>query len=761
MRDEIGLTNFGGEQSIDVRHLLEVVLRHKWQIIGFAFLMGLLAVVGVMLITPQYKAGATILIEAQEANVVSIDEVYGLEMRNQQYYDTQFEILKSRPIAEAVIENTGLASREETSPLGEGAGLLTKLGHKLRSKLADLFASDDIDSAGRDLESVVRSYQKRLEVEPVGKTQLVNIFFESPDPAVAAEMANAHARAYIDSILDARVEVTQSASSWMSRRVEDLKSKLVVSEQALQSYREQEGLIDSQGVQTLPAKEIDELTSRLVQARRDLSEARIVYQQTRAGAGGDEGGLGSVPTILSDQAVRGFRDAEAKAEQRVAELAKRYGPKHPQMLAAQSELAKASQTLARAQRSVAGSIEAKYRAAQSDVAQLERELASAKQQFQVVGRKQARLTELRREVDVNRQLYDLFYNRMQEMAQTDDLKSVNARIMSPAILPVRPFSPKKQLIIAMVVAVSGLIGIIFAFLNESFNNTLRSSDDIEKKLGVPMLGMVPLLKNGIIKGPSCAHAFLNPDEGEFSEAIRTIRTGLTLTNLDNPFKVILVTSSVSNEGKSTLAMNLAYAFGQVENVLLIDADMRRPTVGSELSIPRSHPGLTELLAEREELTECIVKRGREKLDVISSGFIPPNPLELLSSRNFGKVLGELQKRYDRIIIDSPPVLPVSDAVVLSKYADTVVYVTKSDATAVNQVRHGLSKLERVSAPLAGVILNQLDIRKAEKYSDYGYGGYYESYASYSSDAPEAEKTSGSRMKEIWKDPLIDRRRKVS
>jgi len=239
--------------------------------------------------------------------------------------------------------------------------------------------------------------------------------------------------------------------------------------------------------------------------------------------------------------------------------------------------------------------------------------------------------------------------------------------------------------------------------------------------------MIPLLKSESDKGGSIGKVYFDTAEPEFNEAIRTVRTGVSLDNLDSPHKVIVITSSIGGEGKSTIALNLAHAFAQLENVLLVDADMRRPSIERAMGLPKDAPGLSELLAEKAELAECVVRGGKGKVDVLTHGFIPPDPLQLLSSRRLANALLVLRTRYDRIIIDTPPILPVSDALVLSKQADAVIFVVKSDATPVKQISQGLDLLARINARVTGVVVNQLDTRKAAKYSDYGYGGYYESY----------------------------------
>ena len=235
--------------------------------------------------------------------------------------------------------------------------------------------------------------------------------------------------------------------------------------------------------------------------------------------------------------------------------------------------------------------------------------------------------------------------------------------------------------------------------------------------------MVPLLSGKARKQAELA--LFDDTAKSFGEAIRTIRTGISLSSLGNQHKIVLVTSSVGSEGKSTVAMNLALAFAQNERVLLLDADMRHPSIARNLHLDRSQPGLSELLAQQASIKECITSLEKYRLDVLKTGLLPPDPLQLLSSGSVSKLMRVLRNTYDRVIIDSPPILPVSDAAVLSRHADSLVYVIKSDATSMRQVKSGLGQLQRFNAPITGVVVNQLNVRKAERLSDSGYyGGYY-------------------------------------
>jgi capsular exopolysaccharide synthesis family protein len=717
--------------DVDLRYYWNIINRRKWAITGLAMAVGLLTTLIVFAMTPIYRASATLLIEAQQANVVSIEQVYGLDTRGQDYRETQFEILGARPLAERVVDGLRLFEKPEFRPDDQPP----LIDFDWRSWLPLAIQQPASQSQRDPRESAVESYLRRLSIEPVRNTQLVRIQFESANPKLAATVANAHAKAYIDSTLDARVDATKSATEWMAVRVESLRQELLASEAALQAYREQERLVDVAGLRALPAQQINDLSARLLEVRQTLAAAEIAYLQVTP-AGGKVENLQSVPAILADEGMRSLQAAQAAAQREVAVLQQRYGPSHPRMLAAQADLARATENLSNQARSVTESIKKRYEAAKSEEAAILSALYRARQEYQNIGRKESKLDSLQRAVDTNRQLYELFYKRLSETSATGDLETAQARVVEPAMPPRFAAKPLKRLIVAIAVLLTLLVGVGVAFLLASLDNTVKSSADVEERLKRPLLGMVPLLKGKALRAVSTIDKSTDGQEVDprFAEAMRTIRTAISLDNLDKPHKIVLITSAVAGEGKSLIALNLAAAFARSEKTLLVDADMRRPSISKMLALPRAAPGLSELLASRAGLAQCLVNAGVENLDVLATGFTPADPLQLLSSARMAGALKVLANHYSRIIIDCPPILPVSDAAVLSKYAGAVIFVVQSDATAVPQIRNGLGLLERVNAPITGIVLTRLDSRKAEKYSDYGYGGYYEPYASKSEAA---------------------------
>jgi len=396
------------------------------------------------------------------------------------------------------------------------------------------------------------------------------------------------------------------------------------------------------------------------------------------------------------EGITGASQRVVAARSAFAQIQKRYAFKHPKYVQAKSELAAAQQAL-----------------------------ASGKAEIRSISRKGVRLRELQRQVESDRQLYDIFLKRMKESSQAVDYKKANARILDAALVPKVPFKPNKKRFIILAFVGGLFMGLLLAFLSESLNRTIKSTEEVESKLGQSNLGILPLMGGGKKKSLA-AFQILDSKETGFSEAIRTIRTGLVLSNLDNPHKVILVTSSVPGEGKTTVSTNLAAAMAKMEKTLLIGADLRRPSLTRSCNLPVGTAGLSEVVAGEASFKDCIHLHKETGLHILPGGLVPPNPLELLSSERFKRMLEVLEKSYDRIVIDSPPVQAVSDALVLSSYAKAVVYVVEADSTHEKVVRKGIQRLIEYNAPIAGIVLNKVDLKKAEKYG-YEYGGYYDQY----------------------------------
>lgn len=710
------------EEVIDLRKYFNVINRAKWRIFALAVLVSALTVFIVLNMKPVYSAKATLLIEAQQAKAVKIEEVYGINSGQQEYYLTQFEILKSRSIAETVIDKLQLAKHPE---------FIGKPG--LRDSIQNLlpFLANNREPVSaeqqqlRDRERLVAAFVERLSIEPVRKTQLVNIVYEANDPQLAADVANAIGEAYIDSQLSAKMGITQKANDWLGGRLGELRLQLDASEKALQDFRLREGLIDVAGVRSLGSQELERLGQEITTMRSKKAQIDGFVRAVRQFGAEDMSRLESLPEITAHPGVQQVKAAVISAERKVSELSKIYGPKHPKLISARSELSTIQQNLHEQIQKLINGISEEANTVSQNLAALEAEMQRSKGQYQDLSGKEAEYQRLSREVETNRQLFDTFMARQKETEVTGNFNSAVARFTDLAVAAVDPIKPNKKLIVVLAFVAAVGFGVIVAFVMESLNDTIKTTREVESVLQQRALGVVPKV---VGKKPltELNRMFFAADARQFSESVRSVRTSLSLLGLDRPLQVLMVTSSIPEEGKSTVSCNLAFAFKQLESVLLIDADMRKPTIAKRFGLPAFQPGLANYLTGTETLEDCIVTDEQSGIDILPAGSIPLNPLELLSGNALPELLTQLRGRYQKIIIDTPPVQAVSDALVVSTHTDAAVMVVRADQTRSGLIQLSLAKLVNAHARVVGVVLNDLDLKLAERY--YGNFGYYRYYA---------------------------------
>lgn len=780
-------------ESLDLQHYLRILRKFRLPITLFTACITALAAYYAYTTTPIYNSTATLLIESQSNSPITFEQLVGGETENSEYYQTQYEILQSRGLAKRVVDKLNLWDHPEFNPNStssqvvsgdraiegsfvEGNGVATLLekmklavgleGVSTAPQDQDLVVNlDEIlpstanvslsssSSSGDGSESSQTSYQSesadeeqltasqqlvlgafmsRLSISPLRKTKLVNISFESPDPVMAATVANTVGEEYINSYLDAQIELTTRASLWLNQRLTELKKTLDVSEDRLIAFKQDNGLVDVGGsVGRLNEQELLLVTAELAQARSELSSKQSLWNEVQS-LGGNADLLGSLPAFQADRLVQSVKIDQGQAQRTLDELRNRYGERHPRVVDAKSQLATLEVTLAGHVARVAGSVSNDFQLAQQRVASIEAKLNVGKTEIQNIGTKTFELDALEREVETNRSIYDTFFSRITEAKSADGLEAANARISDYGVPPVSPVKPKKQLIIALAALASLILSVLMALLYEQMDETVKSTNDVEGRLGMKLLGILPLIRGGIFNRTQSLP--LNPQDipdknKTFREAVNTARTAICMDDGAKPRKVIVITSSVPGEGKSTASINLSYSLAQLERVLLIDADMRRPTIAKAAGFDKGIPGLSNLITQTVPANQCIV-RGvfGGAFDILPSGPMPEQPLELLSSKRFEKILEQLGKHYDRIVIDSAPTQAVSDALVLARLSDAVVYIIKSHDTTIDLINRGIERLRQVKAPLAGALITQVDIEKITSYGgDYYYQGYYDYY----------------------------------
>jgi succinoglycan biosynthesis transport protein ExoP len=709
--------------TLDVVEYWHAIAKRRWSILGLTLLVAILATLIVFAMRPSYRSTATLLIEQGKSKVVSIEEVYNQGFANREYFQTQVEILKSDELARKTVERLKLTTHPDFDPRQQDPS-------RLRGIFSFILDEPKAPTEAEILKKVTKKFKDDLQIQLVRNSQLAQVSFTSYDPELSARVPNALAELYVENDLEARMAMTQKASEWLRDRMGELRSKVDLAEKALQEYRDRERIVDTKGLAMSGAgKQLEELTRSLVEARAKRAETESAYslvQQIRGGK--SQTTYDSVPAVIRHPLVQKMKEQESDAERRLNEAAKRYGPEHPRMVQAKAELEGARENTRRQIEFVVAGLAREFEVARANEAAVERALAQSKSDIQGLNRKEFQLGVLEREVQQNRHLYDMFVGRLKETSAAGDVQSTVARVVDPATVGSEPFSPKKAQIVGIATALALVLAAMMALLLDRLNNTLNSTSDVESRLGVPALGVLQKIKGFVKKGFVSELAFFNDTQSTFAEAVRTVRTSVLMSALDHAHKIVVVTSSVPEEGKTTLSFNLACALGQVKKVLLVDGDLRRPKIGKLAGRDRKHPGLADLVAGQAQVSHCVFFDDRAGIHILPAGTVPPNPLELLSSKRFEDVLLKLKDAFDIVVVDSAPLQLVSDAQILSQYASEVIYVVKADATPYQVAQNGIKKLRRVNAPLLGVVLNQLDLERAEKY--YGEYSGYKSYKGY-------------------------------
>lgn len=724
------------EEIIDLGKYVQLLKQSWLKITMFSLIITVLTTLVVFSITPKYVATATLLIESEQKKAVSIEEVVGIDSSQKEYYLTQFEILKSNQIAERVIDDLQLMNKLEfNASLNTEPSLKEQLITSIKSlPIFDAYR-DTTEPSAEDQQEAIRqdvlsAFQERLTIAPIRKTQLVKISFESEDPKLAAKVANAVGEAYINVNLEAQLGATQQASHWITNRLAELKEQLKNSETALTDFLAKEKLVDDSGVEggidAQARATISSLTQRLTEITDRRIEIESSYSTLKAAQGKTQASFISIPLVSKHPQVLALKEEKIVAEKELSKLAKRYGPAHEDMKAATAKVRSLDKQLNSVIRELVNGIDQERQSVKEQERLIAAELKAQKDAYQSITVKQRQFDALKQEVKTNRDIFNLFLARQKETSATSDFEAESARFTDYAMIPQKPAAPKKGLIIALSFVASIGFAVVMVFLLDALRNTVESVKNFEERFGLIPLGGIPKVALKQYKKKALDKAlFFEKDANAFSESVRSIRTALTLSKMNNPNKRIAVTSSLPGEGKTTTAINLAMAYAQVENTLLIDADLRKPAVAERFGLKKFQQGVTNHLLMGDTLENCLYKDDQSGLSIMPAGMLTPNPQELLTSEGFAKLLEQLDGKFDRIIIDTPPTLPVADSMVISRLVGSVTIVVKANSTRIASVRNTLSRFMSHNIKIDGIVINQVT-QKALK-NEYGYGTYYGTY----------------------------------
>ncbi len=691
-------------EEVALKEILTPLWSRRWKILFFTLIITFFAALYLSLLKPSYRATAILQIGTNKpANTLSINDAFNESNASKEQIQTQFELLRSRKFAERVITQLNLVEHEEFN------------SGKYNDKIS-FFGDIGRRNSKPAVSDIIAKYQRKLSIVPITGTELVKISYASYSAKLSQRVANQVGITYLqyqDEIHSASKETT---SQWLVDQLEELGKKLETSELSLQVYRETEGIVDIHGVVGLVGSQLTELTSETLKATKLADDLAISYQDIQKYAG-DINKLSELHEISSHATIIQLRRAEEKIERKLFELSQRYGPKHPKKLAVNAELLSLQNRIKQQVYDIVTSLEKEYFSAVERVNGTKQRLEIAKKDYLRLSRLQNKFSQLTREVDTNKELYNNYLVRLKEADAMGNYKAnFYVRFIDKAIVPKSQFAPNKILVMMLTFVLSMALISLIIIMRELLMDTLNSRRKLENFNEAQILAVLPKIKASLTDNKEDIYDVDN----RFTEAIRTLRTALLFNNEKAPPKVISVTSSVPNEGKSTVALHLARSFSEMEKVLLIEADMRHPTIAKNMNLNEHRPGLSNLLAKTHQINECILRDKNVKLDILTSGISPANPLAFLSMKRFSMLIKVFGNFYDRIIIETPPVNAVSDAVIISKLVDSVIYIVHGNKTKREQISSGLRLLRQVNAPIEGVVINHSENIDTDKYQNKYY-----------------------------------------
>jgi len=690
-------------EDVSLKEILAPIWVRRWKILFFTLLITLMVAFYVSLLKPSYKASAILQIGSNKpSNTLSINDAFNESSASIEQIQTQYELLRSRKFAERVITRLDLADHQEFHS-GKYNDKLPFLAKKAKQKK-------------HSIDSIVHQFQQRLTISPVGNTELVKITFVSYFPELAKHVANQIGETYLQYQDEIHSAAKETTSQWLVDQLEELGKKLEASEQSLQQYREAEGIVGIKGVVGLIGAELTELTSSAIKATKAKDDLKVTYDniQTHKHSTNE---LMDMQEVTGHQVYIQLSRSEDVIARKVFELAKRYGPKHPKRIAVEAELESIQNRILQQVSDSVVSLEKDYFTAEAKVNATNERLALAKTNFLRLSRLENKFSQLQREVDTNKELYENYLVRLKEADAMGNYKAnFYVRFIDKALTPKSQFTPNKTLIVLMSLILSCALISIIVIMRELMLDTLNSRRKLDNFNEAPVLAVLPKFRSKAVERAK------NPyyTDNRFIEAIRTLRTSLLFNSEKKPPKVIAITSSVPNEGKSTVALHLARSFSEMEKVLLIEADMRHPTLAKNLELDPHRPGLSNLLAKTHQINECIVRDDNLKLDILTSGISPANPLAFLSMKRLNMLIKVFGNFYDRIIIETPPVNAVSDAVIISRLVESVIYIVHGSKTKREQITAGLRMLKQVRAPIEGIVINHSQNIDTSKYQNKYY-----------------------------------------
>jgi capsular exopolysaccharide synthesis family protein len=724
-------TPYGSDRQSDLPELLRLLWRQKAVIIGTTTLLTALATAILLSLTQIYSATAYVMVDPREQHVVDIEAVVAGLPPDAETVQTEMQVLRSRDLALRVITRLRLDRDPEFNPAlaDSDLGIIDQAKKVLKDLKSWVFSMAGLTQSGppAGLSGIVDTYLLRLDVEPVGESRAISITFSSMRPETAAAVANATAELYIAAQMEAKQEATERANQWLKSQLANLRENTEMSRRAVDAYRKESGLLMGDRDATVPTQEVSRLAEQLVLAQAQRAEAEGNLQQANAALAGS-GEMDALPQVLDSNLIQSLREQEVTLSANLAQLSAEYGKNYPTLLTVQEQLQEIRGRMAVEMSRIVVGLRNRLNAARAWETSLEKRLDEVKSRVGDSNQAQAQLQILEGEASANQTLLSEFFQRSKQTGLEGALQEPDARIISRADPPSIPSFPKRKLLFVVCLVGSGLIGVVLAFLNELLDEGFRSTEDIEPVMSAPSLGLIPALKGwrGIRQRPE---SYVLKHRGSaFAESLRSLHASLILRDRRAP-RSILITSSVPQEGKSTIALSLARLLASADQkVVVVDADLRRPQIHRSAGIPQG-PGLVEVLNGKLSLVDALRRDPRSVADLLPAGAEAGDSAVLLGGSRMSEIIAALKETYDLVIIDSAPVLAIVDTRLICRLVDKTVFLVRWERTR-RKVALGGLRLIRESGGIVGVLLTQVDVRKHALYGFSDSGHYYGKLAKY-------------------------------
>lgn len=687
---------------------------HRKLIIGTALAVITVAVVAVMAMTPIYTADAVVILDQRKNNVTDANAVLSGLPNDAGSVETQIQILKSTALANRVIQRLKLEQDPEFA--GGGGNLISGAIHSVKS----LFQSAPPPAAGRARNELATKLLDHIDASPVGLSTALRISANDADPERAAAIANAFAAAYVEDQLAAKLEATHRATEWLTARASELSRKAQQAEAAVQIYKAENNITTTGNGQSVVDQQINDVNGQLVAARADYGVKRATYVQLARLA--QSGEAANASSVIASAVITSLRTQQSQMASQLAQMESKYGPRHPKILDMRAELEKLDDRIAQeVQRQVAAA-RTEMDVAGAHVGALQESLRQAENKGAGQNQASVKLLALQSDAATARQMYEAVLARLNQTQGQEQIEMADARVISQAETPLAPSFPKKTRTVMLAIPAGLILGLLLAALKDKLHSGFRTVSQVETTFGVPVLAVVPDMP---LKGDKPSDIVFKRPHSGYSEAIRRLNIGLSVR--DRQKRVIGVSSALPGEGKSTLVVSMARSAAERGlSTVIIDLDLRRAQIGKILDQRGAKPNLADVLTGREPLERCLVKDRHSNVMALVCSAKPAAPIEVLSSSKVGELIDTLRDRFDVVLIDTPPLLPVSDTKLIARLADTMVMAVRWEKTPQSAVANALRELAETGTPLAGIVLLRAH---GERFRYYAYGGHsdYESY----------------------------------